>query len=117
MIDASFLAAILDSLKDPILVADTDHVTRYMNKAAIAYYDEGESLIGRSLLDCHNELSQQMMKEILAEMHQGLDECLITDNEEHRIFMRVVRDPGGRVLGYYERYEPPRQADDKDQAG
>ena len=117
MINASFMAALLDSLKDPILVADTDHVTRYMNKAAIAHYDEGESLIGRSLLDCHNELSQQMMKEILAEMHKGLDERLITDNEKHRIFMRVVRDPGGRVLGYYERYEPPRQADDKGQAG
>jgi len=117
MIDVSFMAAILDSLKDPILVADTEHVTRYMNKAAIAYYDEGESLIGRSLLDCHNELSQRMMKEILAEMHQGLDERLITDNEKHRIFMRVVRDPGGHVLGYYERYEPPWQADDKDRAG
>jgi len=117
MIDASFMAAILDSLKDPILVADTDHVTRYMNKAAIAHYDERESLMGCSVLDCHNELSQQMMKEILAEMHQGLDERLITDNEKYRIYMRVVRAPDGEVLGYYERYEPPRKAADKDRAG
>jgi PAS domain-containing protein len=102
------MAAILDSLKDPILVADTEHVTLYMNKAAIAYYEEGESLLGRSLLDCHNQRSQQMMIEILAAMHDGLEEQLITDNEEHRIFMRVVRDADGRVLGYYERYEPPR---------
>ena len=109
MISASLLAAILDSQRDPILFADTEHVTRYMNKAALAYYDEGESLIGRSLLDCHNERSRQMMVEILAEMHEGLDECLITDNDEHRIFMRVVRDPDGQVLGYYERYEPPRR--------
>jgi PAS domain-containing protein len=108
MIDAALMAAILDSLKDPVLFADTEHVTRYMNKAAIAHYEEGESLIGRSLLDCHNERSQQAMIEILAEMHQGLEERLITDDEEHRIYMRVVRDVGGRVLGYYERYEPPR---------
>lgn len=108
MIDAALMAAVLDSLKDPILFADTEHVTRYMNKAAIAYYEEGESLIGRSLLDCHNERSQQMMIEILAAMHDGVEEQLITDNEEHRIFMRVVRDADGRVLGYYERYEPPR---------
>jgi PAS domain-containing protein len=108
MIDSTLMAAILDSLKDPILVADVEHVTRYMNKAAIAYYDDGESLIGRSLLDCHNERSQQMMIEILAEMHQGLEERLITDNDRHRIYMRVVRDAGGKVLGYYERYEPPR---------
>ena len=34
MIDTTLMAAILDSLKDPVLFADTDHVTRYMNKAA-----------------------------------------------------------------------------------
>ncbi len=108
MVDETFLAAVLDSLKDPILVADPEHVTRYMNRAAMAYYEEGESLIGRSLLDCHNEQSQQMMIDILTEMHEGLEERLITDNEKHRIYMRVVRDAGGSVLGYYERYEPPR---------
>ena len=107
MIDATLMAAILDSLKDPVLFADTDHVTRYMNKAAIAYYDEGTSLIGRSLMDCHNEQSQEMMIEILAAMHEGEDERIITDDEKHRIFMRVVRDAEGRVLGYYERYAPP----------
>ncbi len=109
MVDAKFMAAILDSLKDPILVADPEHVTVYMNKAAIAYYKEGESLVGRSLLDCHNEQSQQMMVEILAAMHEGLDERIITDNKKYRIYMRVVRDDAGRVLGYYERYEPPRE--------
>jgi PAS domain-containing protein len=108
MVDSTFLAAILDSLKDPILVADTDHITRYMNRAAVAYYEEGEALIGRSLLDCHNAQSQQMMIDILAAMQdEGLEEQLITDDEKHRIFMRAVRDAGGRVLGYYERYEPP----------
>jgi hypothetical protein len=79
-----------------------------MNQAAIAYYDEGAALIGRSLLDCHSERSQQIMVDILAEMRQGLEERLITDNEKHRIFMRAVRDASGQLLGYYERYEPPR---------
>jgi nitrogen-specific signal transduction histidine kinase len=109
MVDATLMAAILDSLKDPILFADTEHVTQYMNMAAVAHYEEGETLVGRSLLDCHNEQSQKMMIEILAEMHEGLEERLITDNEKHRIFMRVVRDADGRVLGYYERYEAPRR--------
>lgn len=108
MIDSATMAALLDSLKDRLLLADTNHIVRYMNKAAIAYYKEGDALLGTSLLDCHNERSQQMMVEILAEMHQGLEERLITDNEKYRIYMRVVRDPEGRVLGYYERYEPPR---------
>jgi len=107
--DAELMAAILDSLKEPILVADTEHVARYMNRAAVEYYEEGTSLIGRSLLDCHNEQSQTMMIDILAAMQEeGLEEQLITDNEKYRIFMRAVRDAEGRVLGYYERYEPPR---------
>jgi PAS domain-containing protein len=108
MVDKSFLAALLDSLKDPILVADCEHMTFYMNKAAVAYYEGGESLIGQSLLDCHNEQSQAMMVEILAEMQAGLDERLYADNEKHRVSMVAVRDAGGQLLGYYERYEPPR---------
>lgn len=102
------LAAILDSLKDPVLVADTSHVTRYMNRVAATYYQEGTALLGRSLLDCHNARSQQMMIDILAAMqNDGLEEQLITDNDKHRIYMRAVRDQNGHVLGYYERYEPP----------
>jgi len=107
MVDATLMANILDSLRDPLLLADTKHTILYMNKAAIAHYEEGISLIGRSLLDCHNEQSQRMIVEILAAMQDGEDERLITDNEEHRIYMRAVRDSDGRLLGYYERYEPP----------
>ena len=110
MIGASLMAAILDSLKDPILFADTEHVTRYMNTAAIAHYaEDGENLIGQSLLNCHNERSQQMMIQILAEMHEGSEERLITDNAKYRIYMRAVRGTDGQLLGYYERYEPPRR--------
>ena len=107
MVDQQFMAAFLDSLKNPFLFADTEHITRYMNKAAIAHYDGGEALLGRSLMECHNETSQQIMIDILAAMHNGLEEQLITDNEKYRIYMRAVRDADGRLLGYYERYEPP----------
>ena len=105
MIDTSLMAAILDSLKDPVLLADTNHTIRYMNKRATTFYEQGTSLLGRSLLDCHNQRSQQMMIEILAAMHGGEEERLITDDDEHRIYMRAVRAPDGQLLGYYERYE------------
>ena len=103
-----FVAAILDSLKDPLLFADTEHTIRYMNKAAVTYYSEGASLLGRSLLDCHNAQSQREIAEILAAFQSGdEEERLITDDEKHRIYMRAVRGTDGQVLGYYERYEPP----------
>jgi DUF438 domain-containing protein len=107
MVDTSLMAALLDSLKDRVVFVDTDHMIRYMNKAAIAHYDDGAELIGRSVLDCHNENSKRQIIEIFAAMRAGLDERLITDNEKERIFMRAVRDPDGELIGYYERYEPP----------
>lgn len=107
MLKKSYMAAILDSLKDPILFADTEHITRYMNQAAIAHYEGGKDLIGRSLLECHNEKSQEIIKEILYLMiNENLEEREISEEEGHRIFMRAVRDSNGLVLGYYERYEP-----------
>jgi len=100
----------MDSLKDPFLFADNNHIIRYMNQPAKTYYSLGEKLIGRSLLDCHNRDSQLLILGIHQKMGEGLDEELITDNEHHRIYMRAVRDRSGNLLGYYERYEPPLRA-------
>ena len=101
------LETLLNSIKDPILFADTDHIVQYMNKVAIEHFEDGEELLQSNLLKCHNEKSQKIMIEILAEMQNGLEEKLITDDEKHRIFMRSVRDNDGKLLGYFERYEPP----------
>lgn len=105
MIDVALMAAILDSLKDPLLFADTEHVIRYMNKVAVAHFDGGEELLGTSLLDCHNDRSQELIIEILAAMQAGEEERLISDDETRRIYMRAGRNRDGQLLGYYERYE------------
>jgi len=111
VVDVAFLSAILNSLKNPVLVGDLTHTAIYMNRAAELHYTGGVRLLGTNLLDCHNARSQAMMVEILAAMHEGLEERLITDSEEHRIYMRAIRNQEGKLLGYYERYEPPRTTD------
>ena len=103
--DPTVLAAILDSLADPVLLADTDHVIRYMNSAAVSHYEEGEQLLGTSLLACHNERSQTVIHEVLAALQGGETERLITDEPHRRIYMRAVRSERGELIGYYERYE------------
>ena len=109
MIDFDLMSALLDSLKNPLVFADTEHTISYMNKAAIERYSDrgGAGLVGRSLLECHNEQSQQMILEVLTAMKDGEEERLITDNEKQRAYMRAVRSPNGQLLGYYERFEPP----------
>ena len=109
MADIDLQSAILNSLKNPVLVGDLNHTVIYMNRAAELYYSKGAALLGTNLLDCHNERSQEMLIEILAAMHEGLEERLITDSEKYRIYMRAVRDEDGNLLGYYERYEPPKE--------
>jgi DUF438 domain-containing protein len=108
MTDATLLRAFMDSLKEPFLFADTDHIIRYMNKAAVAHYEQGLGLIGTSLLACHNAESNRVIEAVFEKMQAGLVESLITDNKKHRIYMRAVRDEDGELLGYYERFEPPR---------
>ncbi len=105
MTNAALPVQILDSLVDPVLVADTEHIVIYMNSAAVDHYTGGETLMGTSLLDCHNKDSRELMIEVLAALENGEEERLISDNEKRRIYMRAVRDEGGEVVGYYERYE------------
>jgi hypothetical protein len=107
MLDIPLATALLDSLKDSLLFADTNHVIRYMNQAAIAHYKEGAALLGRSVLDCHQkEESRQRIRDAGAALQQGADEQLVSDGQKQRTFMRAVRDENGRLLGYYERKEP-----------
>ena len=107
--DVEFFHNLLDSFKAPVLVADTEHVIRYLNRAAKQTFDDGDKLIGRSLFDCHKGQSVIRIKEIVQRMKsEGLQELLIGDSEKQRIYMRAVRNPAGELIGYYERYEPPR---------
>ncbi|MBN2332296.1 MAG: hypothetical protein JXO49_01225 [Deltaproteobacteria bacterium] len=103
------LAALIDSLKDPFLFVDTGHIIRYMNKAALVHFRDGAGLLNQSLLNCHNERSRSIILATMAAFAAGdEEERLISDNDRNRLYMRAVRDNQGRLLGYYERYEPPR---------
>jgi DUF438 domain-containing protein len=106
--DAQLLGLFLDSLKDAFCFCDTDHVIRYMNAAAQDRFAGRPAEIGRSIFDCHNDESNALIVEVLERFRDGETEVLVTDDEIKRAYMRAVRDAGGNVIGYYERYEPPR---------
>jgi len=109
MTELKLMAAILNSMSEPVVFVDTQHIIRYMNKVACSYFKAGKGLIGTSVLDCHKKSeSHAAIKKILAAMQAGtVVEELITDNEKKRIYMRAVCDDQGQVIGYYERYTLP----------
>lgn len=105
--EVELYAAALESLHDPFVLVDTEHVIRFINEAGALNYAKwgGRELLGKSLMDCHNEQSQAEIREIVAAMQQGEDERLVSENEQRRTYMRAVRAQDGTLLGYYERYE------------
>jgi DUF438 domain-containing protein len=78
-----------------------------MNRAARERYRGRPAEVGRSIFDCHNESSNRVIRDVFEHLKAGEEEQLITDDENHRVYMRAVRDKDGNLIGYYERFEPP----------
>jgi len=100
--------AILDGLDVPVVFVDTGHIIRYMNEAAAAQYRKsgGYDLIGQGIMDCHNDHSCRIIREIFDRMvNEGVDEVEIYRRPGKIAYMTAVRDGAGALLGYYERYE------------
>ena len=109
--EGRILSLLLDSWNKPVVFVDTDHRRQYMNGPARRHYSKWGDVIGKSIFDCHNELSGETIREVFARFAEGEREVMITDSPKHRVYMRAVRDEKGEVVGYYERYDPPsRQA-------
>jgi DUF438 domain-containing protein len=101
--------AILDTISSPIVFVDNTHTVRYLNKAARTRYYEKRGvsdLIGKSLFDCHNLSSEKEIKNIHARLEAGEDEVFLKVDQDHfKLTVVGVRDPEGRLIGYYERFE------------
>lgn len=100
---------LLEAMPYPVLFADTTHTIRYMNRRARFEYEEirgYRQLLGSSLLDCHNEESGRMIREIAARFeNHGGEEFLTVTSRNQRVYMTPVRDENGLYVGYFERYE------------
>ncbi len=102
MKDIEIAALILENLNHAIVYADKRHVIRYMNAAGRKKYARFGEIIGKSLLDCHNELSRRLILDYIARMESGADEILEADKGTRRVYIRSVRGPSGALVGYYE---------------
>ena len=101
------LTLILDSWNNSVVFVDTSHVIRYMNAPARMHYAKWGDVLGKSIFDCHNPDSCQIIRDCFARLQNGEEEILLADNEKQRVYMRGVRDNRGKLIGYFERYEPP----------
>jgi DUF438 domain-containing protein len=104
------LEAILDAFPYPIVFVDTNHVIRYVNKHGRYHYNEERGypvLEGRSLFDFHiYETSREKITECAKKLaNHSLDIYLGVTSRNLRVYMNPVRDEGGNLIGYFERFE------------
>ena len=61
----SFYKSIVDQDRASIVICNLKHEIIYMNPAAVTSYAKrgGDKLIGRSLLDCHNPASRDIIQQ------------------------------------------------------
>ena len=103
--------SVLEADRAAVVLCDLEHTIVYMNPAAKEQYAGwgGETLIGRSLLDCHNERSREMIVRVVAWLRAAKEHNLVytSHNEkQHKdVYMIALRDEGGTLIGYYEKHE------------
>lgn len=106
-----FFKSVLDEDKAPVVICDIDHTIIYMNPVACQRYEKqgGADLLGRSLLGCHNEKSNEMINRVLDWFRESTDNNRIftfrNEKENKDVYMVALRDESGKLIGYYEKHE------------
>ena len=103
--------SILETDRAPIFVCDVNDIILYMNRSAIARMSKrgGEALIGKSVLDCHNENSRSIIHQVVAWFRESPENNMVftyhNDKENKDVYMVALRNECGELIGYYEKQE------------
>ena len=103
--------SVLDADRAAVVICDLEHTIIYMNPVAVARYEKwgGKALLGKSLLDCHNEKSREMINKVLDWFKKSKDNNLVytfyNQKENKDVYMVALRNDFGDLIGYYEKHE------------
>ena len=69
----------------------------------------GAALVGRSILDCHNEHSCDMIRKVAdwfaADKTHNRVHTYYSEKRNKDVYMIALRDDAGEPIGYYEKHE------------
>lgn len=108
---APFFKSIIEQDLCAVVICNLEHEIIYMNPAAVERYAKrgGAELVGRSLLDCHTERSNEIIKKVVAWFEESVDHNRIytfyNEKENKDVYMVALRDEAGNLIGYYEKHE------------
>ena len=98
-----YFKSIIDQDICPIVICNLSHaVERYAKRGGI-------ELIGKSLLNCHNEDSNSKIKKVVKWFSASTENNRIftfhNPKENKDVYMVALRDDNGILIGYYEKHE------------
>lgn len=103
--------SIIDQDRAAVVICNLDHEIVYMNPAAAERYHKrgGIELVGKSLLDCHNSKSNELIEKVLLWFKESADNNIVytfhNQKENKDVYMVALRDEVGKLIGYYEKHE------------
>ena len=108
---SQFFKSIVEQDKCAVVICDLNDDIIYMNPAAIKRYAKrgGAELIGKSILDCHNEKSRKIIMRVIQWFEKSRENNIIftyyCEKENKDVYMVALRDDSGKLIGYYEKHE------------
>ena len=106
---APFFRSVIEQDRNPIVICNTSDDIVYMNPAAKERYKKHGELTGKSIMDCHNENSQQIILKITDWFEKDPEHNLVytyhNEKENKDVYMVALRDENKRLIGYYEKHE------------
>ena len=107
----AYFKSIIDQDRAAVVMCNLKHEIIYMNPTACQYYSKwgGASLVGKSLLDCHNEKSRDMIKNVVEWFSKKDDNNIVytfhNEKQNKDVYMVALRDDADKLIGYYEKHE------------
>ena len=101
------LKSVIDSDNAAVVICDLNSVIVYMNPAAVSRYHK--DLTGKSLKDCHNAKSNEMIDRVLGWFKKSPENNIMytyyNEKENKDVYMVALRDADKNLIGYYEKHE------------
>lgn len=114
-----YFKSIIDQDRCAVVICNLQHEIIYMNPSAVSRYEKygGIKLMGKSLLDCHNAKSREMIKKTISWFEKSTDNNIIytfrNEKENKDVYMVALRDENKKLIGYYEKHEYRNRETDK----
>ena len=105
------MKSVLEQDRAAIVLCDLQDMIVYMNPAAKENYAKygGAALVGKSLLDCHNEKSCEKIHQVVSWFAESRSHNIIytfhNEKQNKDVYMVALRKNNGELIGYYEKHE------------